>query len=688
MLPEGVSDPGAPTPSDDTKILVEEWRKRVITARDVVWKEDFDRMRRATQWATWGCDKGWLAAAKYRANVLGRHINVKVASLYARQPSVRIRPRQMLDSVIWDGDAASLRQAQMAVMQAAASGGMPDPNMAAIVAEAEAVVVERRLRDRIAKTLERLVDWTWGSDFKRGMKQAVRRALTCGVAWIRYDIVRGLEAVSETGGRISPAHLEQITDLRRQLAMIEAQMAAVEADGEELERLHVRRLELERAIRGLKGGRMVEECVVWSFPQATAIIPAPGCVSLVGLEGADWAAEEMFLDREQVLATYGVDVGRDAVSYRRDRSYDPDADRGRDNALVCVWHIWDRRTQMEMAIADGYSGWLLEPRSPLVYRPRFWPWEALVFNEAELPPGKLYPPSEVDALLEIQDDINQACQALREHRRARRPLWVCATGIIKEEEQRNLVDKPAFAVVEMAVLHQQKVADVLQPLPQQPTDPIVYDTTPQRRDMMLVGGTQDADLGPTSGATATEVAVAQGARSRELAEDVDALDDVLTRLVERLVQTLASELSEETVKAVVGPGAAWSEVDPGRLVREIEVRIRAGSSGRPNREMELAALERVMPLIVQIPGIDPTWLAEEVLRRLDDDLDLGEALSPATPSIVAINQMAKAPVAPEGIPDEQGPHGVKAEGGEKVPPRPPGPQPAMGASGALGPFGF
>ena len=51
---------------------------------------------------------------------------------------------------------------------------------------------------------------------------------------------------------------------------------------------------------------------------------------------------------------------------------------------------------------------------------------------------------------------------------------------------------------------------------------------------------------------------------------------------------------------------------------------------------------RVLPYIIQIPGIDPKWLAKEVLKRMDDKLDLDEALSENAESIVAMNGMKDA----------------------------------------------
>src|SRR3546814_14487746 len=87
------------------------------------------------------------------------------------------------------------------------------------------------------------------------------------------------------------------------------------------------------------------------------------------------------------------------------------------------------------------------------------------------------------------------------------------------------------------------------------------------------------------------------------------------------------ELSVEKVIEIVGPGAAWPNLDREAIVSEIFLEIEAGSSGRPNAAQELANLERVSPLLVQTPGISPRWLANKVPKLVDSHVDLDEAFS-------------------------------------------------------------
>ena len=56
---------------------------------------------------------------------------------------------------------------------------------------------------------------------------------------------------------------------------------------------------------------------------------------------------------------------------------------------------------------------------------------------------------------------------------------------------------------------------------------------------------------------------------------------------------------------------------------------------------ELANIERIMPFLLQIPGINPAWLAKELLKRLDDKLDMSAAIAEGLESVVSMNQMQR-----------------------------------------------
>jgi hypothetical protein len=108
------------------------------------------------------------------------------------------------------------------------------------------------------------------------------------------------------------------------------------------------------------------------------------------------------------------------------------------------------------------------------------------------------------------------------------------------------------------------------------------------------------------------------------------------------------------------------------IAQEVLLEIEAGSMGRPNAAAEIATAQRIYPLLIQLPGIDPEFLARDLLRRMDDKLDLTLAFKSQLPSIVALNGMVKGQLpgtgAPAGAP--QGPQGADNTAGP--PEQPPG----------------
>src|SRR3546814_6027780 len=91
-----------------------------------------------------------------------------------------------------------------------------------------------------------------------------------------------------------------------------------------------------------------------------------------------------------------------------------------------------------------------------------------------------------------------------------------------------------------------------------------------------------ANLGGAAGATATESSIAEGSRISSLESNTDDLDELLTTLARATGQLMLMELSVEKVIEIVGPGAAWPNLDREAIVSEIFLEIGAGSSGRPN----------------------------------------------------------------------------------------------------------
>lgn len=661
-----------PNPEAARKALVSQWQSRIKSAKHH-WAKDFKRMRKNMEFAKHGSEQVWHSHGNYTANIIQRHINQKVAALYAKNPTATAKRRERLEFVHWDGSMESLQAAQLGLQNAQLAGIPPDPQSAALVQDVMQGIQARKLFERIGKTNEILFHYflNEGSQtFKRQAKQAVRRALVTGVAYMELGFQREFEK--------RPEITAQIEDNSTRLATIQALSADVadgmlrddEAEMENLKLAILRLREQEEVI--------VREGPVFDWPKSTEIIPDPNCRQIEGWVGCQWIAREMALMPQQIKETWGVDVtkgggppvatdsgGKLPVNTRDGNTANTTGHETGQPSTTFVWKVWDKRTGNEYIVADGWPDFLVEPAAPDTPVEGFFPVFALQFNPVEDDQvddprmTRRFGLSEVELIQDMQKEYNAARQGLREHRHANRPGYVTGEGQLEAEDEAKLETHPPNAVVKLqSILPGQKVEELLQPVPKLPIDPAVYDVNPQFDDIMRTSGSQEANLGGTSGDTATEASIAEGSRATATQSNKDDLDDFLTEIARATGQLLMLNMSREEVTKIVGPGAVWPEFSATEAAEEVFLEIKAGSSGRPNKQLEIANLERVTPLLIQVPGVRPAWVAEKLLERIDDNLELADAFVDGLPSIIALNAMQQATAAltqqPENAGDKSG----------------------------------
>jgi len=415
---------------------------------------------------------------------------------------------------------------------------------------------------------------------------------------------------------------------------------------------------------------ILREGLQFSWPKSTAIIVDPRCVQLRDFLGADWVVEEYILTVNEIKETYQVDVGKSHTSYERmdngtdyerarvswsSSGEDPNIDDG-DSDNCVVWEMYNKRDGLVYILCDGYPDFLREPSAPDIFIERFFPWFMTAFNEVD---GRVYPISDVSLIRPMQRELNRSRQGLREHRFANRPKMAYAEGVLSEDDVDVLRMHPVNALIAIAGLQPgQDINQVLQAIKGVPVDPNLYEVNPVFQDLMRAVGDQEADLGGTGGATATESNIAASAKSTALSSAIDDIDDTLTGLARAAGQILLLNMSEEMVKNIVGPGAMWPTLTKAEVSKEVYLEVEAGSSGRPNQAQQLQNFERLAPILMQLPGVKPQFLAKEAIRRMDDTIDVDEAVAEGLPSVTAMNG-GKTPGMPgQGDPNAQGPAGA------------------------------
>ena len=697
---EKVMQRETPTVAPSRAALVTEWLSKIAAAKSH-WSKDFKRMSRNMEFAA---GKQWPNMAendgRFMVNLVQRVLKTTVASLYAKNPKVIAQRRNKLDFVLWDGSPDSVVQAQQLIaavgvamqsQQVGAEMGVPsapiDPAMAQAFPAAQALMADiqqgmerRKMLDRIGKTLVICTEYFMDEGqptFKLRMKQMMRRARTTGVGYVKLGYQREME--------LSEEQSNSIADMAERLATV-GRLAADLQDGMiQPDEAQAEELRLATAAIQSEPEKIVREGLTFDFPHSTRLIPSTATEKLMGWVGCEWLAEEITLTPDRIKVVYGVDVGQSYTTYKAQAS-SPDGGLSRKNkagTLACVYHVYDKSTGMDFVVCDGYPDFLREPASPAIFIEQFFPYFSVTFNDME-DEGSLFPKSDVELLYHIQLEYNRMGEAKRQHRIANRPLYFAPKGVFDEDEVKSLTNYAAHQVIEInAVDKGVKADELIMPVQKIGVDPNLYESGSLFVDMQRVTGNAEANLGGTGNSSATESNIAESSRQGSIGLDSDDLDEMLSALFRACGTVLMTELSETTVKEIAGVGAVWPSLTRAEIAKELSLQVKGGSSGRPNQAREAATFERIYPLLVQVPGISPRWLAERAIKIADDDADLSEAISEGLPSIIAQNAMKQPGTGdPATDPSQQGGRGNdpqrQRETGNAIPPGFPG----AGAGGA------
>jgi hypothetical protein len=296
-----------PEPPPERKALVDSITED-IKRRKKLFGKSFERMKSDMAFAKKGAEKVW-SDEKYVVNITHRHVQQRVSSLYAKNPTIVARRRKTVDFMIWDGNAESLMQAQQVMatmsdpMSQEAMMGNPAMGMQMMASVAQAGMLladiaqaKQRIQmlKKLGETLECLFKYYIGEDtptFKLQAKQLVRRVVTCGVGYVKlgFQRVMGRSTTLET----------QIADFQQRISYVE-NLADQLADGTiEPDTKGVEELRLAMAALQSEKDVLIREGLVFDFPRATSIIPDDDTRSLKGWVGTRRVAQEFHVHQKQ-----------------------------------------------------------------------------------------------------------------------------------------------------------------------------------------------------------------------------------------------------------------------------------------------------------------------------------------------------------------------------------------------------
>lgn len=661
------------------------WQERIKSAKKK-WEPDFKRMKSNMSFAVGIQRPGQqgIDSEQYIANITLKVLLEKMSLLYARNPKAEWQRRPRLDFQLWDGKIETLRQAAMQIQLAAMKGFPPPMPQVALMMD---VINGRKRQDmveRIGKTLENVYAWQLleqEPDFKDSMKDVVLRALICGVGYVKLAFERDFTSSLSS----SDVH-SKLGDLAKRMKHVTSQL-----DDKDWQENDPRMQEfgqlMQAMAHGVGAGELsdLSERLVFDFPDPTTIIPDVRCRNLKTFDGARWIAQEYIKPLDEVNEFFETDIppgGDGVVIYDDGGIPQPSKDNEKKDPLnspnICIWEVYDLRTKSHFVVSDGYKEYIQEPEAVEPMTRRFWPVFGLVFNKVIVEPGieaSPFPPSDVDLIKHPQREWNRTREELRQHRKGNRPGYAAKADKLTEDDKELLKDRDANEVIEIEGLSPgDKIEDVLQPLKPVPIQPTLYDTNALEHDILMAVGAQQADIGPVARTTATESTIAAQSKMSTNSSNVDELDDLLSSLAKSGGEILLREMSPESAQRIAGIGAVWPQDNREDFLNEVYLDTKAASQGRPNKALDVANIQVLAPLLLQA-GANPAAVIEEIVRRMDDQLDVARFLPVVPPTQPGMAD--NAPGKPEGPqppqPQAQRPQQQRPQRGAKQPGRGPNP---------------
>ena len=619
---------------------VKQWTARIKDDRKKA-EGAFKTMRADIRFARglqWNGQKD-LDDARYVCNLVLKSLNNGVSLLYAKNPECESFRRDRLDFELWDGKMESLIQAQTAFTQAVTTGQPPNPLAIQLLQDYSQGEMWRDLVDRVGKTVRFTFQYMMDSlqpSFKIQMKQLVRRVKTTGVGYVKINFDDGFNQSLSTSETEST-----IVDRTKRMKHIAAKFLRDEltAESPELDIFAQLGNSIEESVKS-GDTKNINQRITFDFLPATSVIVDSNCRQLKGFVGAHHMAIEFVYDLDYVNAYFEADIkgddikaynpkGGEQMSSSMDNSASTSAEDPK-KKKCCVWEVYDLDSKTMFYIVDGYKLFLQKPQPAIPDLNHFFPVIALTFNDVETDPGEeeecqFYPPSDVTLMRSPQKEWNRTREALRSHRIANTPCYMTGKGWMTPDDKDKINNHEDSAVIELEGAQiGTDVSRLLASFPHTPINPQLYDTTPLSQDIQYSSGSQEADLGrPSPKVTATGATIAEQAKNSVAASNIDDLDDFLSELAEMGGEIIMRYFNIDTVKRVAGRGAVLPQQEREDFLNEIMLTVKAASSGRPNKAINVSTFQQIAPLLIQA-GANPVGVVTEGVRVLDDRLDISK----------------------------------------------------------------
>jgi hypothetical protein len=582
-------------PSEDEKTVVQAWQQRVSRAEDETlakkWRENLEKLRRYER------GEQQVDDAKSRTNMVYATIAVQLPKLYAKNPTFAATP----------GDGVT--QAEMGKVKR-------------FCATAEKVIRKMLVEE---------------GKLKKRAKANIRAACVTSFGVLKVIYQKEL--------RGDPLAVRRIEDTQDNLARVEALIKDLKKTDDPAE-LAKKRDELRANLKALQSGNEIEiykGFVIDRMRSEDFLVLDDNVAEFDEYVDAQALGHRIWMTVADARATFDMEM-HGATRFGRPRG---DAsktdDTPPDEQFICVLEIWDKKNGVVRTTAKGMNRWLREPYAPQCTPQRWYPFYVLGFNLTE---GAWRPLSDVELLMSLQDEYDRTRQNYADVREKAVPKRIVRKGgNLSETDVKNIMDSGNKDWVAVEGNPATPINQDVMQLDGLKIAPEAYDVSQIRNDMDVVSGTSDAGRGNLIEAkTATEAEIMAEAMQSRLSERRDTHEDLLSEMGEAALEIALRDLSKDEVRQVAGNDAEWPETPQGvkEIFRQVVVRVRAGSSGKPNQAKEREQWGQLLPIIKEtMVGVmelraagnldmanAAIELLRETLRRYDEHLDLDAFIPP------------------------------------------------------------
>lgn len=571
-----------------------------------------------------------------------------------------------------------------------------NPEIAVSVADSVSSMQAELVRN-FARTLEIVTNrQIREAGIKRQGKRQLRSGMITRVGWLKASYQRDYAA--------DPLIANRMNDAQDNIARLRSLIAECERDGIDSSEHERKYAELEEAVETLQQQPevVVAEGMVIDRVLTDDILVDPDVREIEDYLQGQWMAHGAWITDDEARVKYGLtdDEVKQATRYRNRNPTEHDED-GHGTAtsgahaddsvgLLRAWEIWDRRANRVRTWIEGMRRWAKPAFVPARQGRRWYPFFGLILNPLD---GERWPQSDVELLEKLQDEYNETREKFAKHRDSIVPATAARKGDLTEDDVKKLQSR---TVGELLLLDgpddpNAPLANSIAEVNQARIDPAAYDTAATRADFDLVSGASDAARGSVVRAkTATEAEYLEQGLGERTEERRDTIEDLTSDIATFAAEVLLQELTPEQVRRIAGPDAVWPELPREEIYDLVQIEVRAGSTGRPNKTKEREAWREFLPLLLQavqqiaqyrMSGAEELANAQvevlrETLRRLDERVDV-ERFLPLTPAMQpGVPGMPAAPMPgapqPGAMPFQPAPMnaGAAAASAAPVPPPP------------------